>query len=79
MTEEQIDLADLMVSYEMGLLNLDKIVELFSRLIKSNQLLTLQGFYGRAARILIDAEYISRDGTINQENLTADKQKEFYC
>jgi hypothetical protein len=39
-------------------------LELFSELIKTGQAWRLQGHYGRTARAIIDAGYISKDGEI---------------
>jgi len=56
---EQIDR---IMAYETGELDEAGILQLFSELIKSGTAWTLQGHYGRTAKALIDAGYISEDG-----------------
>ena len=80
MTKKQIDLVGLMMDFEDGSLSLDGVAKLFSNLIQTGQAWTLQGFYGRTAKELIERGYISADGTINQELVDVYKQaeQEFY-
>ena len=56
------NLADSIIAYECGDIDEAGILKLFSRLIMSGQAWTLQGHYGRTAKALIDAGYISEDG-----------------
>jgi len=42
----------------------EKLLDLFSYLIKTGQAWSLQGFYGRTASDLIEAGYISETGKI---------------
>ena len=44
---------------------------MFAGLIRSGRAWSLQGSYGRAARHLIDAGFISEDGEIDQNLLDA--------
>lgn len=55
---------DQIVDYEMGELNDDEVISLFSRLIQTGMAWTLQGNCGRTAKLLIDAGYISENGEI---------------
>jgi len=58
------NLTDKIIAYECGEIDLAGILQLFAELIKSGMAWTLQGHYGRTAKALIDAEYISEDGQI---------------
>jgi len=55
------------ISYESGELKENDILILFSELIKSNMICTLQGSYQRTARALIESGYISNSGEILKE------------
>lgn len=55
---------DSIIDYEMGLLSEKESIELFSKLIKSGQVWTMQGHYGRTAKTLIDNEIINLNGKI---------------
>lgn len=57
-------LVDLIMDYEMGLLNDKKTLELFSELIKTGMAWSLQGSYGRMAVSLIEAGYLDKKGKI---------------
>lgn len=59
---------DLMMDYEGGNLTKAEFLTLFSRLIKNGQAWSLQGFYGRQAKALIDAGLIDRQGNIQWAN-----------
>lgn len=50
--------------YEQGELSKDDTLDLFAELIKSKLCWSLQGHYGRTAKALIDADYISPQGTV---------------
>jgi len=56
------NLTDRIIAYEEGNIDEAGILQLFAELIKSGDAWTLQGHYGRTAKALIDAEYISEDG-----------------
>ena len=58
------DTLALIMAFEEGELSEHDTLVLFSRLIKSGQAWTLQGFYGRTARQLIDAGLITPKGDI---------------
>ena len=61
---------DRIIAYEEGNIDEVGILLLFAELIKSGMAWSLQGHYGRTAKALIDAEYISEDGqTIFYENI----------
>ena len=53
---------DQIIAYECGELDEAETLRLFATLIESGTAWTLQGSYGRTAKALIDAEYISEDG-----------------
>ena len=55
---------NMIVQYECGELDDNATLELFSELIKTGQAWRLQGHYGRTAKAIIDAGYISKDGEI---------------
>lgn len=48
------DLSDDIIAFESGELGQDQVVKLFQHLVDTGQAWTLQGFYGRAARALIE-------------------------
>jgi len=52
------------IAFEAGELRGDKVIELFSHLIKTGRAWSLQGSYGRMAKALIDRGYLSRQGEI---------------
>jgi len=60
----KFNLVDNIIAYEQGDLRGQKVLELFSHLIKSGQAWTLQGSYGRMAESLIDRGYLSAKGEI---------------
>ena len=55
---------DLIMAYELGDLEAEGVLVLFSRLIRSRQVWSMQGSYGRAAQSLIDEGHISPTGAI---------------
>ena len=57
-----MELMDRIIAYEEGNIDEVGILQLFAELIKSGMAWSLQGHYGRTAKALIDAEYISEDG-----------------
>ena len=57
-------LVDKIIAYEGGELPEEEILELFSELIKTGTIYTLQGCYQRTAQSLIDNGYISGKGEI---------------
>ena len=62
--EKKFDLTGAIISYEAGELRGDKVIELFSHLIKTGRAWSLQGSYGRMAKALIDRGYLSAEGEI---------------
>jgi len=50
-----MSIADKIISYEMGEMELDEAVELFQELIDNGMAWSLQGSYGRTAVALIEA------------------------
>jgi len=63
------ELTDYIMKFESGELNDRKALELFSHLIKTGMAWSLQGFYGRTAKDLIDSGYISKAGKILKKEL----------
>lgn len=53
-----------LMDYEDGSLSDNETVELFSELIKSGTIYSLQGSYGRQAERLIIAKYLDERGNI---------------
>lgn len=62
MKDNNMELMDRIIAYEEGNINEAETLELFAELIRSKMAWSLQGHYGRTAKALIDAEYISEDG-----------------
>ena len=50
-------LTDMIIKYEMGLLDDIEIISLFQELIDTGHAWKLQGHYGRTAKALIEAGY----------------------
>ena len=61
------DIADRIISYEMGAMNDAETLELFSELISNKMAWGLQGHYGRTANALIEDGWIDSDGTITDK------------
>lgn len=59
-----MDLADKIIAYETGEIEGNRVLELFSELIKNGRVWTLQGHYGRMATNLINSGYLDRRGKI---------------
>jgi hypothetical protein len=63
-----MDVVGMTISYEGGQLSEEDTLQLFSRLIKGTAW-TLQGHYGRTAKMLIDGGFIDKDGTVLKETI----------
>lgn len=63
------ELAQQLILFEEGKLDVDQTLDLFSVLIQNGMAWTLQGSYGRMARHLIDSGSLTSDGTITHEHL----------
>jgi hypothetical protein len=61
---EAMNITNQIIAYEVGELNEMDTLELFSELIKSGMAWTLQGSYGRTAKMLIEDGYVAEDGEI---------------
>lgn len=64
MAKVKIDLTDSIIAYEQGELNDKDTLKLFSHLVKTGQVWSLQGCYGRTASALIEDGWISKTGKI---------------
>jgi len=64
-----MDLVTQIMLYELGELDYEDTLNLFSKLIKSGQAWSLQGHYGRTAKQIIELNLISKDGKITQHGL----------
>lgn len=53
-TKEKFDEVGAIIAFECGELNEDKTLELFQHLVNNGHAWTLQGSYGRAAKVLIE-------------------------
>jgi len=60
----QLDIVDQIIMWESGEMNNEQVLEFFSELVKTDRAWVLQGSYGRTARGLIDAGYLSEQGEI---------------
>ena len=58
---------DMIMAFESGELSDKKTLELFAELIKSGLAWQLQGCYGRSAKRLIEAGYITKNGDITEK------------
>lgn len=61
---KKISIVDYIIDYEQGQLSDKKTLQLFANLIKSGQVWSLQGHYGRTASALIQDGWISKQGQI---------------
>ncbi|KKN48392.1 hypothetical protein LCGC14_0653390 [marine sediment metagenome] len=61
---KEFDLVGGIMDFESGNMGDARALELFSHLIKTGQAWTLQGYYGRTAKQLIDVGHIGEDGEI---------------
>ncbi len=55
---------DMIIAYESGELNDKDTLKLFAGLVKTEQVWSLQGCYGRTASALIQDGWISQDGKV---------------
>ncbi len=60
-----MDIIDKIIEFEMGDLSGSETLELFSELIRTGMAWSLQGSYGRTARVLIEQGFIDDYGTID--------------
>lgn len=63
------DLAGKIIEYESDEMSDENAVKLFSELVKSGMVWTLQGHYGRTAKALMDSGVLDENGKINYERL----------
>lgn len=63
-TQHNSALTDRIIAYEMGELDDNETLELFSELVKNGLAWTLQGSYGRTAHNLIQFGFLDRNGKI---------------
>lgn len=62
-----MNLTDKIIDYESGMLSTEATLELFSELVKTGLVWTLQGHYGRNAATLIKNGYLDEQGNILKE------------
>ena len=55
---------DYILRFEQGEATGTEVIDLFAYLVRTGQAWTLQGFYGRTARDLIDAGYLDTGGNV---------------
>jgi hypothetical protein len=58
------DLVSLLTDFEMGELDSHETLQLFGALISTGTINSLQGYYQRTARDLVDAGYLSNEGDV---------------
>ena len=58
------DLVSLLTDFEMGELDSYDTLKLFGGLISTGTINSLQGYYQRTARDLVDAGYLSNEGDV---------------
>ena len=58
------DLVSLLTDFEMGELDSYDTLKLFGALISTGTINSLQGYYQRTARDLVDAGYLSNEGDV---------------
>jgi hypothetical protein len=61
---KKFDLVGAIIDFEAGELRGDKVLELFSHLVKTGRAWSLQGAYGRMAEALIQDNFIDRAGNL---------------
>ncbi len=66
MEQRALELVGQITAYEMGELDGQQTLQLFSQLIKSKLILSLQGHYLRVADQLINRGYLTVQGTITE-------------
>jgi hypothetical protein len=62
--EAKSALTDMIIAFEMGELDNQKTLELFSILVKNGMAWTLQGSYGRTAMRMMESGYLDKNGNI---------------
>lgn len=67
-TPKIFDTVDMIIDYEAGNMDLGQIVNFFSHLVKTGMAWSLQGSYGRTARVLIDNGYLTPEGELTGEH-----------
>ena len=55
---------DKIIAYEGGDLDFDETIEFFAELVKTGDVWTLQGHYGRTAVALLEAGHIDAEGNV---------------
>lgn len=61
------NLVDNIIEYEAGELSDKKTLQLFSYLVKTDKVWSLQGCYGRTATALIEDGWLDKQGNITKE------------
>jgi hypothetical protein len=60
---------DNIIKYESGEMGLGEMVQFFADMIKSGDVWSLQGHYGRNAMAIIEAGIVDREGNIDEDML----------
>ncbi len=64
---KRFDVVDFVMRFESGEASDAEALRGFSELIKSGQVWSLQGFYGRTATALIERGYLTRTGDLTEK------------
>jgi hypothetical protein len=67
--ERRFDVVDAIIALESGALGTAETIELFSQLIKTGVIHSLQGSYQRMAQQMIDDGVLSSDGEVDYDRL----------
>ena len=63
--QKELNIVGLMMSFEDGTISDDGFIKLFEHLIKTGMAWTLQGFYGRTAKAVIEKGFIDNEGNVD--------------
>lgn len=66
----------MIIAYESDELSAAETIQLFSQLVASGVVWSLQGHYGRMATALINGGYLAEDGTVLATVVRTDEEEE---